>query len=114
MPNHSSRTSLAILKDLTSLSWSVGQEANADKMSMSYLKDAGYACDGTAAFFEMLLADQDDVGIPEVLSDHPDSERRVHDIKAQARSLGCSTRLAGDTDWAAFQASLPRTGNAVE
>ena len=105
---------LAILKDLTGLSWSRSQEADADKMSVSYLKDAGYACDATAAFFEKLLANQDDVGIPEVLSDHPDSERRVRDIKAQALSLGCTTQLAGDTDWAAFQASLPPAGNAGE
>jgi predicted Zn-dependent protease len=105
---------LAMLKDLTSLSWSRGQEAEADTMSVSYLKDAGYACDGTAGFFVKLLANQDDVGIPEVLSDHPNSERRVRDIKARASSLGCSTRPAEDSDWAAFQASLPPAEDAVE
>ena len=98
---------LVILKDLTSLSYSRGQEAEADDWSVDYLAGAGYACDGTAGFFEKLLANQDDVGIPEVLSDHPDSESRVRDIHARAAELGCSTTPGDQSQWRAFQNSLP-------
>lgn len=98
---------LVILKDLTGLSYSRGQEAEADDMSVDYLDGAGYACDGTAGFFEKMLANQDDVGIPELLSDHPDSAKRVRDIHARAAELNCSTELANQSQWRDFQQSLP-------
>lgn len=98
---------LVIMKDLTSLSYSRGQEAEADDMSVDYLADAGYACDGTAGFFAKMLANQDDVGIPEILSDHPDSKSRVSDIHARAKELGCSTTPGDQSQWRSFQESLP-------
>jgi hypothetical protein len=33
----------------------------------------------------------DDVGIPEILSDHPDSGSRIREIQKEAKRLGCST-----------------------
>lgn len=98
---------MVILKDLSGLNYSRGQEAQSDELSVQYLADAGYACDGTAGFFEKLLANQDDAGIPEILSDHPDSANRVRDIKARAEALGCDTEISANGDWEDFQESLP-------
>ena len=47
------------------------------------------------------------VGIPKFFSDHPDSAARVRDIRAAAADLGCGTTLGDQSDWAAFQQSLP-------
>lgn len=97
----------AILKQLTALSYSRTQEAQSDELSVAYLADSGYACDGAAGFFEKLLGAGDDVGVPELLSDHPDSEARVRDIRSKAHELQCSTRLGDQSQWDKLQASLP-------
>ncbi len=98
---------LSILKDLKGLSYGRGQEADSDAMSVDYLADTTYACDGAAGFFEKILANQDDVRIPELLSSHPGSGNRVRDIRAKARAVGCDTTPTTDEQWKAFQASLP-------
>ena len=79
----------------------------ADDYSVRYLSTSGYACDGTAGFFTKLLAEGQDVNIPEFLSDHPASEARVEAIQAAAASAGCSTELSDRTNWHAVQAKLP-------
>ncbi len=96
-----------ILHQLTSLSYSRGQEAESDGMSVRYLAESRYACDGTAGFFEKLLREGDGVRIPEVLSDHPDAESRVREVRQLAAELGCGTELSGSSEWQAFQTSLP-------
>ncbi len=98
---------LSILKDLKGLSYGRGQEADSDAMSVDYLADTTYACDGAAGFFEKILANQDDVRIPEILSSHPGSKNRVRDIRAKAEAVGCDTTPTADEQWKAFQASLP-------
>jgi len=98
---------LSILKDLKSLSYGRDQEADSDAMSVDYLADTPYACDGAAGFFEKILANQDDVRIPEILSSHPGSKNRVRDIRAKAQAEGCDTTPTENDQWAAFQASLP-------
>ena len=45
--------------------------------------------------------------IPEWLSDHPDSQSRVDEVRRVAQELGCSTELSDQAEWRAFQASLP-------
>jgi Zn-dependent protease with chaperone function len=97
----------AILKQLTTLSYSRTQEAQSDELSVAYLGDSAYACDGAAGFFEKLLGAGDDVGIPELLSDHPDSGARVRDIRRTAQKLQCSTALGDQSQWNKLQASLP-------
>ena len=96
-----------ILKDLMGLSYSRDQEAQADAYSVRYLSTSDYACDGTAGFFIKLKESGDDVGIPETLSDHPDSGSRIREIQKEAKRLGCSTEPADPSRWKAFQASLP-------
>lgn len=97
----------ALLKQLTTLSYSRTQEAQSDEFSVVYLADSGYACDGAAGFFEKLLGAGDNVGIPEILSDHPDSEARVRDIRSKAQELQCSTEHGDQSQWNKLQASLP-------
>ena len=96
-----------ILKDLLGLSYSRDQEAQADEYSVKYLSTSEYACDGTAGFFVKLKETGDDVRIPEILSDHPDSASRVREIQREAERLGCRTEPADPSKWKAFQASLP-------
>ncbi len=96
-----------ILADLTSLDYSRAQEAEADRLSVHYLADTDYACDGAAGFFEKLLVEGDGANIPEFLSDHPASEARVAEIRREAEERQCSTKLAPRTQWLEFQNSLP-------
>ena len=74
---------------------------------MRYLADTDYACDGTAGFFEKIVNEGADVAIPAFLSDHPDSPSRVRDVKRLAQETGCNTALGDQSDWRAFQASIP-------
>lgn len=97
-----------ILKDMLTLNYSRDQEAQADEYSVLYLDDTSYACNGAAGFFEKLIEAGEDVPIPEWLSDHPDSGRRVRDINAKAKSMGCDITLRGDAGWEAFKALLPQ------
>lgn len=103
-----------ILKDLIGLSYSRDQEAQADEHSVRYLSTSDYACDGTAGFFIKLREAGDDVGIPEILSDHPDTGSRVREIQREAKRLGCSTEPADPSRWKAFQQSLPHSKPAEE
>ena len=103
-----------ILKDLLSLDYSRDQEAEADDYSVRYLSTSGYACDGTAGFFEKLLAEGQDVNIPEFLSDHPASDARVEAIKKTAAELECSTQLTDPASWRAVQATLPPLSETTE
>ena len=103
-----------MLADLTNLGYSRDQEAESDRLSVRYLADSDYACDGAAGFFEKLLEEGGQVRIPELLSDHPDPAARVSDIRAEAARVGCSTALGGGTGWEAFKASLPRAQAVAE
>ena len=101
-----------ILKDLLGLSYSRDQEAQADEYSVKYLSTSDYACDGAAGFFIKLKETGDDVGIPEILSDHPDSGSRIREIQKEAKRLGCDTTPADPSRWKAFQESLPASKTA--
>lgn len=102
-----------ILKELMGLSYSRDQEAQSDAYSVRYLATSDYACDGTAGFFVKLQESGDDVGIPEILSDHPDSGSRIREIQREAKRVGCSTEPADPSRWKAFQQSLPQKDAAA-
>ena len=102
-----------ILKDLIGLSYSRDQEAQADEYSVKYLATSDYACDGTAGFFIKLKEQGDDVRIPEIMSDHPDSGSRIREIQREAERIGCSIQPADPAQWSAFQASLPASEPAA-
>jgi predicted Zn-dependent protease len=95
-----------IAAGLVSLKFSRHDEADSDDMSVIYLCETAYAADGTAGFFAKLEA-EGGVNLPEFLSTHPSSENRVQDIRDAAETLGCSTELNPNAEWADFKASLP-------
>ncbi len=97
---------LAIVSELTGLSYGRGQEAEADDYSVRYLADTDYACNATAGFFEK-VSQEGGARPPEFLSTHPASENRVRDINQTAKEAGCSTQLGDQSKWKAFQDSLP-------
>jgi len=96
-----------MLTEMLTLDYSRDQEAQADEYSVIYLKDTKYACNGGSGFFKKLVESGDDIGIPEFLSDHPDSKNRIKSIETKAQSVGCSTQMRLDEGWEAFKKSLP-------
>ena len=98
----------SILKDMLTRSYSRDQEAEADRLSVYYLRDTDYSCKATASFFQKLLDEGNDADIPEFLSDHPASVSRVRDINKTADELDCDTATSDQTEWLAFKALLPK------
>ena len=98
-----------IANGLASLSFSRGDESEADEYSVIYLGDTDYACNGAAAFFQKLLDSNQGGGTPEFLSTHPSPDNRVEDINAKATEDACSTDLIAETGmtYDDFKASLP-------
>ncbi len=99
-----------VATSLVSLQFSRGDEAQADEYSVRYLCDTDYAANGTAGFFEKLIAEGDSGYIPEFLSSHPDPGNRVADINALAEDLECNTEYDPDADYAALLDTLPSSG----
>lgn len=77
-----------IASGLLSLSFSRGDETEADEFSVKYLCDTEYASDGAAGFFEK-LEDGGSTSTPEFLSTHPNPGNRVEDIQSLASDLAC-------------------------
>jgi predicted Zn-dependent protease len=94
---------------LVSLEFSREDETEADEYSVIYLCNTGYASNGAAGFFELLL-EEGGGEIPEFLSTHPSSASRVADINDTADNLGCSTEPNPDAQYQAFIDSLPSGG----
>jgi len=82
-----------VAKGLLSLSYSRGNETEADMSSVEYLASAatGYSCTGTAGFFEKLIASGQTGGTPQFLSTHPNPDNRVEKIKEKAAEIKCAT-----------------------
>ena len=100
-------TNAAIVKELLTLRYSRAQEAESDDYSVRYLASTPYACNGVAGFFQKILDEGDGARIPQFLSSHPDPTARVRNVRAKAKELGCSTELGDQSQWQAFQKSLP-------
>jgi len=81
-----------IAGSLAGLSFSRSAEAESDEYSVKYLASTTYACNGAAAFFEKLLANEAQRN-PEFLSTHPSPDSRVADINAIATDIGCTVTL---------------------
>ena len=96
-----------IISEALTLDYSRDQETAADEMSVLYLSDSPYACNGVSGFFEKLVSTGDEVQIPEFLSDHPNSQNRINAINTKIRSLDCSTQLTDQQEWIEFKKSLP-------
>lgn len=98
-----------IAAGLSSLAFSRDHEKDADAHSVIYLCPTQYRADGSADFFEKIIAS----GAPQppaFLSTHPSPDNRVENIHAKKTELGCiGNPIASieNNDYAAFKASLP-------
>lgn len=93
---------------LGGLKFSRATESDADEQSVYYLAKTQYRCDGTAGFFEKMMA-QSSQQPPQWLSTHPSHENRVNDIKAKAQAVGCSVKPSPNQSlYQDFKNSLPR------
>ena len=96
-----------ILSEMLTLDYSRDQEAEADELSVIYLSKTRFACDGVGGFFKKLVDSGEDVALPEVLSDHPDSRRRISSIDAKAAQLNCNCNLSDTSRWEEMKSTLP-------
>ncbi len=103
-----------ILKRMLTLNYTRGQEADSDRHSVLYLKDTDYACNGAAGFFKKLIANGKDTETVELLSDHPDSQSRVDDIKLMVNEYKCSTNSQSQSGWITFKNMLPESIKDIE
>ncbi len=97
----------SILSKMLTLDYSRDQEAKADELSVVYLSETPYACDGVGGFFKKLVDNDEDIAVPEFLSDHPDSRNRITQIDAKAGELNCNCDLTDPSAWEAMKRSLP-------
>lgn len=82
-------------------------EREADDKSVELLSGTSYACNGTAGFFEKLIAEGNSPSTPQWLSTHPNPDNRVEAINKKADALQCSkTPISPDT-YGQFKAMLP-------
>ena len=87
--------------NLTGLKFGRDAETEADNASVQYLGGTDYyACDGAAGFFIKLEQEaQQQAGVPEFLSTHPNPGNRIQNIQQLAAQKGCKTSTAPDTDF---------------
>ncbi|THH40522.1 M48 family metalloprotease [Neolewinella litorea] len=88
---------------LLTLSFSRGDESEADARSVDYLCNTRYAANGAAGFF---MSIQDGSSPPEFLSTHPNPDNRVEAINERADEKNCSTATADVESFQEFQARL--------
>lgn len=74
--------------NLITLSFSRGDESEADYKSVEYLNNTDLDARGAALFFEKLKADNNTDRIPEFISTHPNPENRIENIYAKWKELG--------------------------
>ena len=96
-----------ILSQMLTLDYSRDQETEADELSVVFLSESRFACDGVGGFFKKLVERGEDDAIPEFLSDHPDSKKRISNIDAKVTSLRCNCDLSSTETWEALKKSLP-------
>ena len=96
-----------IARQLRHLKYGRGDEAEADRFSVTYLAGSPYACNGLAGFFAKIVREGKEGWMPEWLSSHPEPGERVGAIEKFAREAGCDTTPAGAEPYQEFKASLP-------
>jgi len=91
--------------DLVQLSHGRDQEAEADRDGLALLHRAGLPPEAMVSFFERLRR-ADPGAMPEFLSTHPDTARRVEELRRLAAALGKQAVTPLPVDWPAVQESL--------
>ncbi len=95
-----------IAQGLAGLSFSRGDESEADEFSVIYLSMTQYQCNGAAGFFEKLIEEGSADSPPEFLSTHPSPVNRIEAIHQKSEELGCDTTPSG-RDYQSFKNLLP-------
>lgn len=91
--------------ELAGLSYGREQEAEADRDGLALLHRAGLPAEGMQAFFERLQKQQPG-GVPEFLSTHPDTPRRIEELRRRAAALPPSKPVTLGIDWDGVRKSL--------
>lgn len=72
------------------LKFSRKHESQADEMSVKYLCGTDYNAAGGAGFFQKLMAEGQGAQVPEFLSTHPSSDKRIEEFINHKITMGCS------------------------
>jgi len=78
-----------IAANLATLKFGRDAESEADFYSVEYLGDTQYTCDGAAAFFQKMQAEEQAGKPPVFLSTHPRDEDRIKAITDKAKADNC-------------------------
>ena len=96
-----------VTSGLLNLKYGRGSETEADLKSVEYLDKTELDARGAARFFEKLVA-SGQVGGPQFLSTHPNSENRVESITNKWKELGSKVGLTNPQRYLEFKQSLPK------
>ena len=91
--------------ELVQLSYGREQEAEADRDGLVLLHRAGLPPEAMASFFERLQR-RTPADLPEFLSTHPDTARRIEVLRRSAAALPAATREPLAIDWGRVLSSL--------
>ncbi|MFN3939003.1 MAG: M48 family metalloprotease [Chitinophagales bacterium] len=91
---------------LVGLSFSRGDESQADEYSVIYLCPSEYYAAGAAGFFELIEASGGS-DIPEFLSTHPSPENRIEDIYTVYNEMACPGDETFDARYVQLKNALP-------
>ena len=91
--------------EMVQLSYDREQEAEADRDGLSLLHRAALPPEAMVLFFERLIR-ADPVTVPEFLSTHPDTARRIEQLRQLAAKLPKQAITPLPIDWQTVQASL--------
>lgn len=106
LTNDTSSKWTGLVGNLLLLKYSRDHENEADEYSVRYLYGTTYDPRGAKYFFEKILA-SGQPRIPAFLSTHPDPGDRVNHINSVWQCLGSQAGQTYDTQYKAFQSSLP-------
>lgn len=91
---------------LLNLSFSRGDEREADAYSVIYLNDTDYDPRGFASFFEKLSEKGESMGALQFLSTHPNPENRVKEIEQKWKETGSKTGKDFSLHYSELKAAL--------
>lgn len=97
-----------VANKILGLGLSRDQENMADKYSVIYLgSTTNYSSTALADFFQALIDDGNDKGLPPILSTHPDTKNRIKRIKKWGKKYGFSTSYSPQPEFVKLQNSIP-------
>jgi beta-barrel assembly-enhancing protease len=97
-----------IAGSLAGLTFSRGDETEADLQSVRYLYDTEYDPRGVARFFEKMEQQGESLGPLVFLSTHPNPERRVEKIMEEWKKLGSKKGKRNVEEYTALRNLLPK------